>query len=83
LSNHKVQKLEALPLLFVVLNAYVELIPSLLSCIRTVGKPGTRGEDVVRRDTSQILGIRGWMRRAEVREERRHLLRDARAQKGL
>jgi hypothetical protein len=30
-----------------------------------VGKPGTRWEDDVRRDTSQILGIRGWERRAE------------------
>jgi len=36
---------------------------------RAVGKPRTRGEDVVRRDTSQILGIRGWRRRAEHREE--------------
>jgi len=26
---------------------------------RAVGKPRTRWEDVVRRDTSQILGIRG------------------------
>ena len=31
LSNHKVQKLEAGPLLFVVLNAYVALIPSVLT----------------------------------------------------
>jgi hypothetical protein len=30
-----------------------------------VGKPGTRWEDVVQRDTLQILGIRGWGRRAE------------------
>jgi hypothetical protein len=29
-----------------------------------VGKPRTRWEDAVRRDASQILGIRGW-RRAE------------------
>jgi hypothetical protein len=30
-----------------------------------VGKPRTRWEDAVRRDTSQVLGIRGWSRRAE------------------
>jgi len=50
---------------------------------RLVGKPRTRQEDTVQRDTSQILGIQGWRRRAEDREERRHLLRDAMAQKGL
>jgi hypothetical protein len=33
------------------------------------GKPRTRWEDVVRRDTSQMPGIRGWERRAEDREE--------------
>jgi len=82
LSNHKTQKLKAHSLLFVVLNAYVELIPSVLSCIRPVGKPRTRWEDVVRRDTSQILGIRGWRRRAEDREEWRRLLRDARPRRG-
>jgi hypothetical protein len=31
---------------------------------RAVGKPGTRWEDVVRRDISQILGIRGGRSRA-------------------
>ena len=69
LCNHKMQKLKVSPLLFVVLNAYVQLIPSVLSCIRPVGKQRTRWEDVVRRDTSQILGIREWVRRAEDREE--------------
>ena len=34
-----------------------------------VGKPRTRWEDAVRRYTSQILGIRGWNRRAEDGEE--------------
>jgi hypothetical protein len=48
-----------------------------------VGKPRKRLEDVVQRNTSQILGIRGWRRRAEGREEWRRLLREARAQKGL
>jgi len=27
---------------------------------RPVGKPRTRWEDIVQRDISQILGIRGW-----------------------
>jgi hypothetical protein len=31
---------------------------------RLVGKPRTGREHVVRRDTSQILGIQGWQRRA-------------------
>jgi hypothetical protein len=50
---------------------------------RPVGKPRTRWEYVVRRDTSQILGIRGCSRRAEDMEEWRRLLRDARVQKVL
>jgi hypothetical protein len=36
---------------------------------RPVGKPRTRWEDFVRRDTSQILEIRGWKRPAEDREK--------------
>jgi hypothetical protein len=48
-----------------------------------VGKPRTRWEEVVRRDTTQILGMRGWRRGAEEREEWRRLLREARVQKGL
>jgi hypothetical protein len=37
--------------------------------IRPVVKPRTRLEDVVWRDTSEILGIQGWKRQAEDREE--------------
>jgi hypothetical protein len=48
-----------------------------------VGKQRTRWEDVVRRNTSQILGIRKWRRRAEDREEWKRLYGEARAQKVL
>jgi hypothetical protein len=48
-----------------------------------MGKPRARWENVVRRDPSQILGIRGWRRRTEDKEEWRRLLREAMAQKGL
>jgi hypothetical protein len=48
-----------------------------------VGKPRTRWENVVRRDISQILGIREWRRRTEDREEWKRVLRETRAQKGL
>jgi len=48
-----------------------------------VGKPRTRWKYVVRRDTSEIIGIRGWRRRAEDRKEWRRLLRKGRVQKGL
>jgi len=40
---------------------------------RPVGKPRTKWEHIFWRDTSQILGLRGW----------RCLLRKAKAQKGL
>ena len=36
---------------------------------RSAGKPRTRWEDVVQADAIQVLGIRGWRRRAGVREE--------------
>jgi hypothetical protein len=50
---------------------------------RSAGKPRTGWEDIVQRDALQILGIRGWRRRARDREEWRRLLREAGAQKGL
>jgi len=36
---------------------------------RLVGKPRTGRKDVVQRDTSRILGLQGWWRQAEDREE--------------
>jgi hypothetical protein len=38
---------------------------------------------VVQRDALQLLGIRGWKKRAANRDEWRHLLREAKARKGL
>jgi len=48
-----------------------------------VGRPRTRWADVVQRDALQLLGIRGWRRRAENRDEWRRLMREAKGRKGL
>jgi hypothetical protein len=50
---------------------------------RPVGRPRTRCADVVQRDALQLLGIRGWRRRAANRDEWRHLMREAKARKAL
>ena len=50
---------------------------------RPVGRPKTRWADVIQRDALQLLGIRGWRRRAENREEWRRLVREAKARKEL
>ena len=50
---------------------------------RTVGRPRTRWADVVQRDALQLLGIRGWRKRAANRDEWRCLMREAKARKGL
>ena len=50
---------------------------------RPVGRPRTGRADVVQRDALQLLGIRRWRRRAANRDERRHLMREAKARKGL
>jgi hypothetical protein len=54
-----------------------------VKCLNTklVGKPRTRWEDVFWRDTSQILGIRRWGRRAEDRKEWRRVLRKAKGRR--
>jgi len=36
---------------------------------KPVGRPRTRWADVIHRDALQLLGIRGWRRRAENRDE--------------
>ena len=50
---------------------------------RLVGRPRTRWADVVQRDALQLLGTRGWRRRATNIDEWRGLVREAKAQKGL
>jgi len=46
---------------------------------RPVGRPRTRWVDVVQRDALQLLGIKGWRRRAENRDEWSRLMREAKA----
>jgi len=55
-----------------------------------VGRPRTRWADVVQRDALQLLGTRGWRRRARGwrrraanRDEWRRFMREAKARKGL
>ena len=50
---------------------------------RSVGSPRTRWADVVRTDALKLLGIGGWRRRAENRDECRRLMKEAKARKGL
>jgi len=50
---------------------------------RPVGRPRTRWAGVVQRDALQLMGIRGWRRKAENRDELRHLMREVKALKGL
>ena len=50
---------------------------------RPVGRPRTRWADVVQRDALQLLGLRGWRRRAGNGDEWRRLVREAKARKGL
>jgi hypothetical protein len=49
---------------------------------RPVGRPRTRWADVIQRDALQLLGIRGWRRRAVNRDEWRRLMRETKARKG-
>ena len=64
-----------------------ERIPKVLNgnfyTSRPVGRPRTRWADVVQRDALQLLGIRGWRRRAENGDEWRRITREAKARKGL
>jgi hypothetical protein len=54
-----------------------------LHTTRLVGRPRTRWADVVQRDALQLLGIRGWRRRAANRDKWRRRMREAKAWKGL
>jgi hypothetical protein len=54
-----------------------------LHTTRPVGRPRTRWTDVVQRDALQLLGMRGWRRRAANRDEWRRLMRAAKVRKGL
>jgi len=54
-----------------------------LHTTRPVGRPRTRWVEVVQRDALQLLGIRGWRRRAANADEWRRLVREAKARKGL
>jgi hypothetical protein len=47
-----------------------------------VGRPRTRWVDVVQRDALQLLGIRGWKRRAANTDEWRRLVREAKGSEG-
>ena len=49
---------------------------------RPVRRPRTRWADVVQRVALQLLGMRGWRRRAENRDEWRRLVRETKARKG-
>ena len=50
---------------------------------RPVGRPRTRWADVVQRDALQLLGIRGWRRRAANRDKWRRLMMESKVRKGL
>jgi hypothetical protein len=50
---------------------------------RPVRRPRARWTDVVQRNALQMLGVRGWWRRAEIRDEWKHVLREAKARKWL
>jgi len=50
---------------------------------RPVGRPRIGWADMVQRDALQLLGIRGWRRRAENRDEWKRLMREAKARKRL
>ena len=50
---------------------------------RPLGRPRARWAGVVQRDALQLLGLRGWRRRAENRDEWRRLMGEAKARRGL
>jgi hypothetical protein len=59
------------------------LVRSAVTDILTLIIHVIRWEDAVQKDALQILGTRGWRKRAENREEWGQLWREAKARKGL
>jgi hypothetical protein len=49
---------------------------------RPVGRPRTKWADVVQMDALQLLGTRGWRRRAANRDEWRRLMKETKDRKG-
>jgi hypothetical protein len=50
---------------------------------KPVGRPRNRWADVIQMDALQLLGIKGWRRRAANRDKWRHFMRETKAWKGL
>jgi hypothetical protein len=48
-----------------------------------MGRPRNRWVDVVQKDALLLLGIRGWRRRTEKRDEWRRLVKEVKARMGL
>jgi hypothetical protein len=60
-----------------------KVLNKIFHTTRPVGRPRTRWADVFQSNALQLLGIRGWRRRTTNRDEWRHLMREAKAWKGL
>jgi len=60
-----------------------KVLNGIFLTIRPAGRPRTAWVDMVQRNALQLLGTRGWKRRATNRDEWRRLVREAKARKGL
>jgi hypothetical protein len=76
---------------FLIINLFYAVTNQTSACFNTlnmvhtrpVGRPRARWADVVQRDAVRLLGVRGWRRRAENRDEWRRLMREDKERKGL